>query len=345
LAFFLAWMAQSSADSSTEFKMINAIRHALVISTPLRPEAAHRNNIRGALTRLSAALLLASVGVVSAQELTPRAYWPAPEGTNIAVLAYQRNTGDIVIDPSLPITGVESKIDYLQVGYQRFFSLFGRTATAQFNLPYADGFTEGFVENEFRQRTTTGLTDARLRLTINLRGAPAMDMAGFQALRNDPRTIIGASVIVQAPTGDYDDNRLINLGTNRWAIKPALGMIVPLHPTWLFEVELGVWLFGDNDDFLGVTREQEPIVSTEIHLIKRIRPGLWASLDANYYAGGKTRIGPEFSDDLQRNSRAGFTLVFPVQGRHAVRAGYSTGISTRSGGDFEMFSLTWAYAW
>jgi len=289
--------------------------------------------------------MLLSVDVVSAQELAPRAYWPAPVGTNIALLAYQRTTGDIVIDPSLPITGVESEIDYLQVGYQRYFSLFGRTAAAQFSLPYADGFTEGLVDGEFRRRTTTGLTDARVRLAINLRGAPAMDAAGFQALRQGPRTIIGASLLVQAPTGEYDGDRLINLGTNRWAIKPALGMILPLHTTWLFEVEVGAWLFGDNDDFLGETREQEPIVSTEVHLIKRIRPGFWASLDANYYTGGETRIGAEFSDDLQRNARAGFTLVFPIQGRHALRAGFSTGISTRSGGDFEMYSLSWAYAW
>jgi hypothetical protein len=89
----------------------------------------HRTAVREFLKRLSAALLLCSVGIVSAQELAPRAYWPAPVGTNVAVLAYQRSKGDIVIDPSLPITGVESEIDYLQVGYQRYFSLFGRTAS------------------------------------------------------------------------------------------------------------------------------------------------------------------------------------------------------------------------
>ena len=301
--------------------------------------------IRPALWCLVIAWSLLMSGYAAAQELAPRAYWPAPVGTNVAVLSYQRNSGDILIDPSLPITGVESEIDYLQVGYQRFFGLFGRTAAAQLSLPYADGFTEGAVEGEFQRRNTTGFTDARLRLMINLRGAPAMDAGGFQALRADPQTIIGASLLIQAPTGAYDSDRLINLGTNRWALKPALGMIVPLRPTWLFEIELGAWFFGDNDDFLGETRKQDPILSTEIHLIKRIRPGFWASLDANYYTGGETRIGDEFRDDLQRNARAGFTLVFPIRRRHALRAGFSTGISTRSGGDFEMYSLSWAYAW
>jgi hypothetical protein len=295
----------------------------------------------------SAALLLAALaaGTAAAQELAPRAYWPAPAGTNVLVLSYQRNTGDIVIDPSLPITGVESEINFLQVGYQRAFTLFGRSASAQLSLPWADGATEGIVEGEFRQRNTTGPTDARLRLAINLQGAPAMDADGFRALRANPRTIIGASVLVQAPTGEYDGDRLINLGTNRWAVKPAIGMIIPLHPTWLFEIDVGAWLFSDNDDFLGETREQDPVISAEVHLIKRIRPGFWASLDANYYTGGETRVGDEFRDDLQRNSRAGFTLVFPIHGRHAIRTSYSTGLSTRSGGNFEIFSLSYLVAW
>lgn len=291
------------------------------------------------------ACLLFTGGVVSAQELTPRAYWPLPVGTNVMVLSYQRNIGDIVVDPSLPITGVESEINYLQLSYQRALDLFGRSASVQLSLPYADGLTEGTVDGEFRQRKTVGLTDARLRMAINLTGAPAMDGAAFGALRADPKPIIGASFLVQAPTGAYDSDRLLNLGTNRWAVKPAFGMIVPLRPTWLFEIEVGAWFFGDNDDFLGETREQNAIVSTEMHLIKRIRPGFWASLDVNYYRGGDTRIGNDFNDDLQRNSRAGFTFVFPVKGRHALRGGFSTGIATRSGGDFEIYSLSYLYAW
>jgi hypothetical protein len=292
-------------------------------------------------------LLIGTVicGGAIAQELAPRAYWPAPVGTNVLVFGYQRNTGDIVIDPSLPVIGVESNIDYLQVSYQRSFDLFGRSASAQFSLPYAHGITEGVLGGEFRRRKAVGLTDARFRLAINLRGAPAMDIEGFQALRAEPRTIIGASLLVQAPTGEYDSDRLLNLGTYRWSAKPAIGMIVPLHRTWLFEIEVGAWFFGDNDEFLGETREQDPIISAEMHLVKRIRPGFWASLDANYYRGGETRVGSEFSDDLQRNSRAGLTLVFPVLRRHAFRTSFSTGISTHSGGDFEIYSLSYVYAW
>ena len=283
--------------------------------------------------------------VAHAQELAPRAYWPAPKGTNVLVFGYQYSTGDIVTDPSLPITGVDSKINFAHLTYQHTLSLFGRTANLQFNLPYTWGSTEGFAEGEIRNRHISAMADARIRLSVNLRGAPTMDLVGFQALRAKPRTIIGASVLVQAPTGGYEPDKLINAGTNRWAVKPAIGVIWPVRPTWLVEFSVGVWIFGDNDNFLGTTRQQDPILSGEFHLVKRIRPGFWVSLDVNHYVGGRTTVDPILRADLQRSSRIGGTVLFPFKGRYAIRASFSTGIVTKSGGDFESFSLSYVYAW
>jgi hypothetical protein len=295
------------------------------------------------------AALLPVVGLMcsaaSAQELVPRAYWPTPNGTNVFSLAYQHSSGDIVVDPSLPITGVDSDIDYLQLAYQRTFSLRDRTATLQLSLPFSQGETQGVVDGFFRSRETSGMGDTRVRLAVNLKGAPSMDAAGFQALRNKPETIVGASLLIQAPTGGYEPDKLINLGTNRWSIKPAVGVIWPLHPTWLLEFEVGAWFFGDNDEFLGETRKQDPVLSTELHLIKRIRRGFWASLDANFYVGGRTSVGESQLADFQRNSRFGATVVFPMRGKHAIRGSFSTGVATESGGDYEILSLSYIYVW
>ena len=280
-----------------------------------------------------------------AQELAPRAYWPAPNGTNVIVVGYQHSAGDVIADPSLPLEGVKSDIDFAQVSYQRTLGLFGRTTNLQINLPYTWGLTEGLVEGEFRSRRVSAVADARFRFSVNLRGAPAMDGARFQELRAKPRTIVGASLLVQAPTGGYDTDRLINAGPNRWATKPAIGVIWPMRPTWLLEFELGAWFFGDNDNFLGETRRQDPILSSELHLVKRIRPGFWASLDLNYYVGGRTTVDGAERDDRQENSRIGVTLVFPFKKWHAIRVAYNTGISTKSGGDFDNFSLNYIYAW
>lgn len=298
----------------------------------------------GTCVALTATICL-SCSAVSAQELMPRAYWPTPNGTNVFVVAYGRSVGDIVTDPSLPVTGVDSKINNLSLTYQRTFNLFDRTAKVQLTVPYSRGDTEGLVDNMLLQRHTSGLVDTTIRFVLNLKGAPSMDRAAFGELLKNPRTIVGASLLIQAPTGKYESDRLINIGTNRWSVKPAIGMIVPIRPTWLFEAELGVWFFGDNDDFLGQTREQKPVVSTAFHLIKQIRSGLWASLDANFYVGGQTNIGDTTQANLLRNSRVGVTFVMPIKGRHAIRTSYSTGAITTTGGDFEMFSLSYFYAW
>jgi hypothetical protein len=281
----------------------------------------------------------------AAQELAPRAYWPAPNGTNLLVVGYQYSSGDVVIDPTLPLSGADSTINYVQVTYQHTLSLFDRTANLQFNLPYAWGTTTGDIEGEFRRRDLSAFGDARMLLSVNLRGAPSMDAAGFQALRAEPRTIIGASILVQPPTGAYEPDKVINTGTNRWAFKLATGVIWPVRPRWLVEADVGAWFFTDNDEFLGTTRQQDPIYSAEFHLVRRVKPGFWASLDLNFYVGGQTTVGQDLRADLQRNSRFGGTVVIPFKGRHVIRTSYSTGIVTNSGGDYETFSLNYAYVW
>lgn len=293
---------------------------------------------------LFAALLLA-VSPGRAQELNPRAYWPTPAGTKAVVFGYQWSSGDVVTDPALPIEGADSTVEFATPTYQQTFGLFGRTTTLQLNVPYAWGKAEGLVEGEFRQRSISSLADVRARIAINLVGAPTLSVADMQALRAKPRTIFGASLLVQAPTGGYDADRLFNAGSNRWGVKPAIGLIWPMRPRWLLEMEVGAWFFTDNDDFLGAVRKQDPIVSAEMHLIRRIRPGFWAAVDLNYYAGGRTETDGVPSGIRQENSRIGATVLFPFKRKHAIRASFSTSLKVTAGGDFDTFTLAYIYGW
>ncbi|MDP5053782.1 MAG: transporter [Congregibacter sp.] len=303
---------------------------------------------------VAARQLLCSLGVglavsfitveVQAQELVPRAFWPSPVGTNVLSLSYQRSQGDIVTDQSLPVSAVDSENDYLQLSYQRSFDLAGRTATGTISLPLTDGLTTGEFLGQSFSRRTTGAGDTTARLAVNLFGAPAMDRAGFAALLANPGPIIGASLSVTAPTGEYDPDRVINIGGNRWVLKPAVGVIYPLTKSWLIESEVSMAVFQDNDEFVNQTREQDPVVNAQFHLIKQLRNGVWAALDANYYFGGRSRIDGARNDDLQRNSRFGATLVYPVIPGHALRVSASTGTITEVGGDFDLFSVTWIHA-
>ena len=297
--------------------------------------------VRATRKLLILAVLSLSAAAAAAQELTPRAYWPAPKGTKVAVLGYSYSTGDVVTDPSLPVFGVDSKINTGILAYFQTLSLGGRTANILVELPYSGGRTVGILEGESRRRDFTGVGDLGVTLSVNLLGAPSMTVADFQKLRADPHPILGASIKVSFPTGRYEADKLINIGANRWAAKAELGFMIPIKPRWLLELELGAWFLGDNDDFLGVTREQKPVAAFEVHLVRRFKPGFWASIDLNYYTGGRSTVGGELRADLQRNSRIGGTVVVPFRGRHAIKAGFSTGVVTESGGDFEMFLVSY----
>lgn len=165
-----------------------------------------------------AAGLAVSATAAFAQELEPRAYSPNPTGANFVLLVYGHSSGNFVFDPSVPITDVSAKVNQSALFYGRTFGLFGRSASAAVQLPYVWGNVEGDVFEERRSVYRSGLGDLRLRLTSNLVGGPALAPREFAQRR--PRTTLGASLVVIAPTGQYDPSKLINLGTNRWSVKP-----------------------------------------------------------------------------------------------------------------------------
>jgi len=274
----------------------------------------------------------------AAQDLSPRAYWPSPVGTNVLTVGYSHLSGDVIPDRSLPLTGVDSSIDSMVLGYRHTMSLWDRTANITVEAPYVDGTTVGAREDGLNlQRDYSGLGDVAATLSVNILGAPSMTRQEFRQQLGSFDHILGASLKIVAPTGDYDNKRIINVGANRWAAKAELGYIAVLNPRWVLEASLGVWFFEDNDDFLDFRKEQKPIVTLQGHLIHRFRRGMWASLDVNYYEGGRSTIGGRRLDDLQRDSKVGGTLVFPFAKGHAFKLGYSKGSINDSDEDFDVF--------
>ena len=288
-------------------------------------------------------LLLAAAASSQAQELEPRAYSPSPVGTNFVVVGYARSTGNVLLDPSLPLSDVSARLNAGVAGYVRTFALFDRSASAGLAWPYVWGDVEGNVGEDRREVSRSGSGDARFRLSINLIGDEAMTLQEF--VKRTPRTTLGASLVIVPPVGEYDSSKLINLGSNRWAFKPELGLS---HPAgrWTLEAYAGVWLFTDNDAFFGgSTREQDPITSFQGHVSYTFRPRLWVALDANYYTGGRTTVAGVPGDDLQSNSRAGVTLSVPLGAQQSLKFNWSKGATTRLGGDFTTFGVSWLCAW
>jgi hypothetical protein len=277
----------------------------------------------------------------AAQDLTPRAYWPSPEGTKVLVLGYSRAEGDVLFDPSVPLYGVDSELNVGILAYLQTLSLWGRTANLIVELPYQWGTTQGFIGPTPVGRRYDGIGDLGITLSANLLGAPSMSVEDFQALRTDPRHLLGASLKVIAPTGKYDTGRVLNIGANRWAAKAELGYMLPIRKKLIFEMILGAWFFGDDDSFISGRKEQNPIVAAQLHLVRRFSPGFWASLDANYFEGGRQTIGGNVLGDVQQNARLGATLAVPIRGRHAIKIGYAAGMVTRFGTDFNQFLVSY----
>jgi len=291
------------------------------------------------------ALLLMPV-CSSAQELEPGAYWPLPGGLNIVTVANSFNFGDVAFDPAAPIDEASAKINTTAFALTRAFSLAGRSANASVVLPVISGHVEGRYLGEPAEVSRFGLGDPRFRLAMNLHGAPAMTPQEFAAYRQG--MIVGVSVSVAPPLGQYDPARLINLGTNRWSFKPEVGISRAYGASgqWVVEAMAGVWIFTDNTDFLGGrTREQDPIAATQVHLTHKFTRATWLAANANFYTGGRTTIGGKQNLDLQRNSRIGATFSSAFKRGHAIRLAVSRGAYTTIGADFTSIAFSYNYAW
>jgi len=273
--------------------------------------------------------------------MEPRSYSPNPTGVQFVALSYGRSTGSVVVDSSLPLSDVDARLNTGVLGYGRTFALFGRSALATVGVPYVWGNVSGNVGENRREITRSGLGDARLRLAMNLIGGPALTPHDFA--RRHPQPTLGTSITISAPVGQYDPQRLINVGSNRWAIKPELGVSFPLG-RWYLEAYGGAWFFTENDEFFGgARRKQDPIVGIQSHIVYMMRQGFWAAFDATAFRGGRTTVNDTHNADLQSNTRVGLTLSIPASDGHSVKLVWTHGLTTRLGADFQTIGVAWQY--
>lgn len=278
-----------------------------------------------------------------AQEIEPRTYTNAPIGVNFAVVGIGYSDGGISFDPAVPLTNAKLKTDLAAMGYARVLEIGGQSARLELIAPYASVNGTAEYIGQPVSREVSGFGDPKLRLSMNFLGAPALNLKEFAVYQHD--LIIGGSLQVSLPIGQYDPDKLVNIGSNRWYIKPELGISKGLG-RWTLEGTTAVTLFGANDDFFGgKRREQAPIYTFQGHLVYGFPSGIWGALTAAYLSGGRSTLDGVRGNDLQQNSRIGATLALPVDRNNSIKIFANSGVFTRTGTDFDTVGIAWQYRW
>lgn len=268
-----------------------------------------------------------------------------PTDLNMVFGYYNRVDTNTPIDTTLPITGLSLNADLYLFRYARSFGIDGRNSAIQLIQPYADVSTS-FDNARFFDGTkhNGGMGDTQVVLVHNLFGGPALTAEEFASWQ--PETFLTGALWITAPTGDYDKDRVINIGSNRWVFKPELGFGTPVGPTWL-EINTWVSLFGDNDDYQGDRKlEQKPLYAIEGHYSYTFNRALWASLDATYSRGGESRIDGDWQDNKQENALLGASMGFMLSPQFGGLLAYSDTVSERRGSpDVNTWTLRLQYVW
>jgi hypothetical protein len=286
-------------------------------------------------------ILLTPVADIFGQELEPRAYVNVPVGLNYFVAGYSYSSGGVLFDPAIPLENANIKTHATLLAYARSIKVGKMSGKIDAIIPFAHLSGTAEFMGQPGSREVTGMCDPRIRMSVIFLGGPALSLAEYQKYKQN--FIMGASLQVILPLGQYDDSKLVNLGTNRFAFKPEIGISKTFNRLVL-ELATAVNIYTENhNSYGGKTLIQDPIGSVQSHVIYNFKKGIWTALDATYYWGGNTTIDGVQTNSMQENSRIGLTFALPINIHHSIKLNLSTGTTTRTGTDFDSVILAWQY--
>lgn len=267
-----------------------------------------------------------------------------PIDGNIAIASYGLTQGDVVLDNSLPIEDLDARLNLFAAGYFRSFSLFNRLTKFDVVVPYAYGHFNGKVEDEPRSVLRNGLGDPSLRLSMLLIGSgPMKPQEYYKSVQKNFK--LGIAMRVNVPLGQYNPEKLINLGTNRWALRTALAGSYTLMNKLVLEAHFTSWFYGDNDEFLvDSTSSQEPLFGGQIHATYIFKPGVWLAGSIGGVNGGVVKIDGE-EKPAQNNNRYGLAFAYRVSKHSSLKLAWTNALITTFGGDFNSLLLAYQFIW
>ena len=288
-------------------------------------------------------LLGLGCGQLSAQDLEARSYSVVPKGMHAAAFAYTFSRGNIITDVVSPIQNLDVNTSAFNLGYVQTFGLFKKLARIQIALPYGilngTATFHGIDTSGYR----SGFLDAKIKFGLNLIGSPLLAPKDFKLFQE--HTVLGVSVVISAPVGQYYPSKLINLGANRWGFKPEVGLS-HREGRLYYELYTGVWFFTPNNEFLQKsTLDENPLLTFQAHIDYVFKSAIWVAINAGLGRGGESSIDNVEQDDQQRNWRLGTTFSMPIDKHQSIKAMINTGVVTRAGQNYTAFTLVYQYIW
>lgn len=281
---------------------------------------------------------------IQSQDLEPGFLSAIPIGGNIGIASYGYSTGEILLDNTLPIEDLNSRISVIGLGYFRSFKFLNRLTKFDVVVPYALADYEALLEGEEASTTKNGFGDPLVRVSMILIGVDALKPQDFfKTKQHDFK--LGVSLRFKVPVGQYEPEKLINLGGNRWAVKAALAGSYTIKDKLVLESHFSTWFFGDNDNFYGgVVSEQKPLFGLQAHATYIFKPGIWLAVSLGGVRGGETLVDGVEQTRL-KNNRYGLAFAYRLNNKNSLKAAYTNGLFTLSGADFNTFLLAYQFIW
>ena len=302
------------------------------------------------ITTVAAAML---TSVVADAQVPPRFYWKTLQGTNAIPIIAMSTTGNVhPLDPSYHFDPSASlSADVAIAGFAKMMPFGKKAGMLAVLVPMGRIEGESLVGGSLTRQTSSGFGDPIVEFNMNLIGPPPIVKLP-DLLRYEPGFSMDLIVDVAIPIGQYDNTQPLNLGLNRWygrigtPIVWQLGSWIPSRRTTL-EILPSLWIFGDNDDFVGQNLSSDPTFELETHLTRNFTSKVWGSLDATYISsGGATIAGTSTSGSDM--TTAGFTLGFQLNESMQLTFGYKSTLNNDSGSsDLQMstFSISFTTGW
>ena len=291
--------------------------------------------------------LLATTFQTFSQDIEPRRWNPLPLGTHVVGIGYGVSESDVYIDPVLQIEDVKQNMDVIAVSYVQPFKIGNKLARVDVTIPFVFGQWEGRISGEPQAINREGFSDPRIRVSLNLIGPSAMGkLEMMEYMKANPvNTMLGISLAVNFPLGQYAENRLINLGNNRFVFRPQIGM-VHNWGRWSYELTTSVFIITNNNQFFNnQQKKQNPLYAVQSHLIHRFKNRIWISGSLGLGTGAAATIDGVSQNDSRGDFLGALSFGAPITKTQAIKLSYLRSVTFKDiGSDSDTVGISWSLA-